>query len=189
MGIAHVFGGTARRVGRGARDLDPAHRRDGLAFVLLALSLVVAAREWWGVEGTVAEGLHVLVAGTVGVVAIAIPVVLLGMAVRIMRHPDREQANSRMTIGLCAVTVAVCGIVHIGSGRPVPADGFEQLREAGGIVGYAVGHPLSAGLSTWVAVPILLLLAFFGVLVVTATPVHAIPTRLRSVYDLSLIYI
>ncbi|WP_081447978.1 FtsK/SpoIIIE family DNA translocase [Sanguibacter keddieii] len=183
MGIAHLFGGTARRVGRGARDLDPAHRRDGLAFVLLALSLVVAAREWWGVEGSVAEGLHVLVAGTVGVVAIAIPVVLLGMAVRIMRHPDREQANSRMTIGLCAVTVAVCGIVHIGSGRPVPADGFEQLREAGGIVGYAVGHPLSAGLSTWVAVPILLLLAFFGVLVVTATPVHAIPTRLRSVYD------
>ncbi|WPF81021.1 DNA translocase FtsK [Sanguibacter sp. 4.1] len=183
MGIAHLFGGTARRVGRGARDLDPAHRRDGLAFVLLAFALVVAAREWWGVEGSVAEGLHVLVAGTLGVVAIALPVVLLGMAVRIMRHPDREQANSRMTIGLCAITVAVCGVVHIGSGRPVPAEGFEQLREAGGIVGYAIGHPLSAGLSTWVAVPILLLLAFFGVLVVTATPVHAIPTRLRGVYD------
>src|SRR4051812_15968624 len=52
MGTAHLVGGAARRVGRGARDLDPSHRRDGLAFTLLGLAIVVAAREWWDLSGT-----------------------------------------------------------------------------------------------------------------------------------------
>ncbi len=177
------MGGTARRVGRDARGLDPAHRRDGLAFLLLALALVIAAREWWGVEGTAGLALHVVVAGTFGVVAVVMPLLLLGMAVRIMRHPEKREATSRMTIGLTAITLAVCAIVHIKSGSPDVRDGFEGLRVAGGIVGFAVGQPLVSLLTVWLAIPVLLLLAFFGVLVVTATPVHAIPERLRGVYD------
>ena len=50
MGGAHLVGGTTRRIGQGARDLDPAHRRDGLAFTLLGLAIVVAAQEWWGLS-------------------------------------------------------------------------------------------------------------------------------------------
>lgn len=183
MGVAHLVGGTARRIGRDARELDPAHRRDGVAFLLVALALIVAAREWWGIDGSTAEAIHVVAAGTFGEVAVAVPLILLALAVRLMRHPDREQANSRVTIGLSAMTVAVCSIVHIASGRPQPSDGYEGLRDAGGIVGYLVGHPLAAGLSAWVAVPLLVLLAFFGLLVVTKTPVHAIPERLGGVYN------
>lgn len=151
--------------------------------MLLALALVIAAREWWGVEGSAGLALHVVVGGTFGVVAVVLPLVLLGMAVRIMRHPDKREATSRVTIGLTAITLAVCGIVHIKSGRPDIADGFDGLREAGGIVGFAVGQPLVALLTVWIAIPVLLLLAFFGVLVVTATPVHAIPERVRGAYD------
>ena len=183
MGVAHLVGGTARRIGRDARELDPAHRRDGVAFLLVALALVVAAREWWGVDGATAHAIHVVAAGTFGAVAVVVPVILLTLAVRLMRHPDREQANSRVTIGLSAMTVAVCSILHISSGRPQPSDGYDGLRDAGGIVGYLLGHPLAAGLSTWVAVPLLVLLAFFGLLVVTKTPVHAIPERLGGVYN------
>src|SRR5512133_1484778 len=51
MGMAHLTGGAARRVGSGARDLDPAHRRDGLGLLLIGLAIVVAAREWWGLAG------------------------------------------------------------------------------------------------------------------------------------------
>src|SRR4051794_23063107 len=53
MGAAHLVGGTARKVGSGARELDPAHRRDGLGLLLIGLSIVVAAREWWGLPGRV----------------------------------------------------------------------------------------------------------------------------------------
>ena len=58
MGCAHLVGGTARRMGHGARDLDPSHRRDGLAFTLLALAVVVAAREWWALSGTAGDAIH-----------------------------------------------------------------------------------------------------------------------------------
>src|SRR3954462_5077443 len=51
MGVAHLTGGAARRVGSGARDLDPAHRRDGLGLLLIGLAIVVAAREGWGLAG------------------------------------------------------------------------------------------------------------------------------------------
>src|SRR5690606_33952203 len=64
MGGAHLVGGAARRIGQGARDLDPAHRRDGVAFALLALAVVVAAREWWGLSGAAGDVVHNAVAGT-----------------------------------------------------------------------------------------------------------------------------
>ncbi|GIG33682.1 DNA translocase FtsK [Cellulomonas oligotrophica] len=181
MGGAHLVGGTARRLGHGARDLDPAHRRDGVAFTLLALAVVVAAREWWDLSGTAGDVIHNVVAGTFGVVGIGVPVVLLGLAVRLMRHPERTQANSRITIGLSAIAVAVCSIVHLTSGRP-GTDDMAAQRDAGGIVGFAVGTPLATLLTPVVAGLLLGLLAFFGVLVVTATPVHLIGPRLAGLY-------
>lgn len=182
MGCAHLVGGTARRVGHGARDLDPAHRRDGLAFTLLGLAVVVAAREWWALSGTAGDAIHSVVAGTFGVVGVIVPVLLLATAVRLMRHPERVQANGRMAIGLTAVILAVCGIVQVSAGLP-GTDDFAALRSAGGIVGYAVGTPLATLLTGPVAVILLLLLAFFGVLVITATPVHQVVPRLRSGYQ------
>ncbi|HWJ84682.1 MAG TPA: DNA translocase FtsK 4TM domain-containing protein [Cellulomonas sp.] len=181
MGCAHLLGGTARRMGHGARDLDPAHRRDGLAFTLLALAVVVAAREWWAMSGTAGDAIHSVVAGTFGVVGVIVPVLLLATAIRLMRHPDRVQANSRIGIGLTAIILAVCGIVQISKGLP-STDDFDALRSAGGIVGYAVGTPLATLLTGPVAIILLLLLAFFGTLVVTATPVHQVIPRLRNGY-------
>ncbi|ADG74432.1 cell division FtsK/SpoIIIE [Cellulomonas flavigena DSM 20109] len=181
MGAAHLVGGTARHVGAGARDLDPAHRRDGLALTLVALAVVVAAREWWDLSGSAGDVIHNVVAGTFGVVGVAVPVVLLGLGVRLMRHPDRVQANSRIGIGLTAITVAVCGIVHLTQGLPGTQD-MAAVRSAGGIVGFGVGTPLASMLTTVVAGLLLGILAFFGVLVVTATPVHLIGPRLAALY-------
>src|SRR5206468_4885773 len=42
-------------------------------------------------------------------------------------------------------------------------------------------------ITSWLAVPVLLLLTVFGVLVVTATPVHQIPTRLKLLRDTLLL--
>jgi S-DNA-T family DNA segregation ATPase FtsK/SpoIIIE len=73
--------------------------------------------------------------------------------------------------------------VHLASGLPSPSDGATAMRDAGGMVGYLASSPLTSALTGWVTVPLLLLLAFFGVLVITATPVHQIPQRLRGLYD------
>lgn len=182
MGAAHLVGGTARRVGQGARDLDPAHRRDGVAFFLLALAVLVAAREWWGVSGSIGDGVHWVVAGALGMLGVIVPVVLLAVAVRLMRHPEAQRANGRMAIGLAAVLVAVCGLVHLAAGA-TPLDDGAGLRHGGGIVGALVARPLAVAATAWVAAPVLVLLAVFGLLVLTATPVHAVPDRLRGAYE------
>ncbi len=183
MGAAHLVGGTARRVGTGARDLDPAHRRDGLGLLLIGLAVVVAAREWWGLSGAFGDGVQAVVAGTFGRVGLVLPLVLLGLGTRLLRHPDRVQATNRVAIGLGATGVAATGLVHLARGLPTPANGADTMRDAGGVAGYLAASPLTSALSAWVTTPLLLLLAFFGLLVITATPVHQIPQRLRDLHD------
>ena len=177
--MAHLVGGTARRVGRGARDLDPAHRRDGLAFTLLALAVVVAAREWFGLSGTAGTFIDNAVAGALGRVGMAIPVVFAWFAVRLMRHPDENRASSRIGIGTAALAVSVCGILHVAQGAP-GTDDWPTIRAAGGLVGLAVGTPLATLLTPVVAIVLLALLGCFGLLVITATPVNQVVPRLRS---------
>src|SRR5215218_936616 len=118
MGAAHLAGGTARRIGSGARDLDPAHRRDGIGLTLLALAVVVAAREWWALDGTAGRAVHAVFAGTFGRVALVLPLVLLALGIRTLRHPDAARTNSRVLVGLTTLAVAVCGLVHLTRGRP-----------------------------------------------------------------------
>jgi S-DNA-T family DNA segregation ATPase FtsK/SpoIIIE len=183
MGAAHLLGGTARRIGDGARELDPAHRRDGLGLFLIGLSIVVAAREWWRLSGRVGGGIHVVVAGTIGRVSLVLPLVLVGLGVRLLRQPDRVRETNRVVIGLVAMGIAATGLVHLASGLPSPGDGATKMQDAGGMIGYLASSPLESAVTAWAAVPILSLVAFFGLLVITATPVHAIGDRLRELHD------
>ncbi|MEW9264769.1 DNA translocase FtsK [Kineococcus endophyticus] len=185
MGVAHLVGGAARRVGTGARDLDPELRRDGAGFALLALAIVVAAREWWGLPGRAGAVIHTVVAGTFGEVGLALPVVIVGLSVHLLRHPDHTQTTTRAVVGSIALTLATAGLVHLATGAPSPTgpEGAGVVTDSGGMLGFLVAGPLTTALTAWVVVPILLLLGFFGVLVLTATPVHAIPSRVREAYE------
>jgi len=183
LGIAHVVGGLARRIGTSARGLDPAHRRDGLGLTLLGLATVVAAVEWWDLRGPVGAVVHAVVAGTFGRVGLVAPLALLGLGLRLLRHPEDSQAGGRIGIGLGAVVLSTSGLVHIARGLPAPPDGDGALiRDAGGYVGFLASSPLVAAVTTWVAVPLLVLVLSFGLLVVTATPLHAVPERVKALW-------
>ncbi|WP_420111310.1 DNA translocase FtsK 4TM domain-containing protein [Pseudactinotalea sp.] len=182
MGAAHVAGGTARSVGSSAKNLDPAHRRDGVAFLLLGLAVVVAVREWFGLSGTAGEIIHAGIAGAVGMLGIVVPVILLFFAIRLMRHPDRPEVNGRISIGLAAITTAIAGFLAVANGLPDPP-AWQQVFDAGGLLGWVAANPLSTALTVYVTVPVLVLLLIFGLLVVTATPVAAIPQRFRQGLD------
>ena len=183
MGMAHVAGGAVRRVGHSARELEPEHRRDGFGFALIGLAIAVAAREWWAFEGVVGDVIHAVVAGTFGRVAYAVPLALLFLGIRLLRAPDESSANSRIGIGLGALAFAASGLVHVSQGIPQPPDGADPMRDAGGIIGFLASSPLEAAVSVYGTVPILLMLGFFGLLVLTATPMHMIPERLAELRD------
>lgn len=174
--VAAIF----RGFNSGARNLDPAHRKDGIGLLLFALALVVAAGTWFSSEGWLNEAATAVVSGLFGRLDVLVPFLLAGVAIRLWRHPELPEANGRIVIGLSALLVGVLGLVHIGCGAPTMGSGASRIRTAGGIIGWAVSTPVMAAAGPAVAVPLLLLLAFFGLLVVTATPVNRIPERLRA---------
>lgn len=198
MGMAHAVGGATRAAGprtaqdpsdegtqkqQGGQELEPDHRRDGVGFALLAVAVIVAAREWWGIDGPFGDGVHAVVAGTFGIAGVALPVLLVWLAFRVMRHPERAQQNGRVAIGIGFLVVATCSLVHISADLPSPTAGFAAVQDAGGIIGFLFATPVVTGLTQWFAIPLYVLAGFFGVLIVTATPVHRIPARLRGMYD------
>ena len=183
MVFAHLIGGSFRAAGARARDLDPAHRRDGAGLGVLAAALVIAGGVWWRLPGPIGSGIVAVVRGMVGSGAVVVPVLLVALAWRILRHPDRVSASGRIVIGWGALSFGVLGLLHVAHGSPEPSLGATAVRHAGGTIGFMVAAPLESGLTVWLAVPLLGLLAAFGVLVVTATPVNGIPKRLMELRD------
>ncbi|MFI9615275.1 DNA translocase FtsK [Streptomyces sp. NPDC052023] len=179
LGLAHAVGAVFRGIGQGARNLDPAHRKDGVALLLLSLALIVAAGTWSNLRGPVGDLVEILVTGAFGRLDLLTPILLAVVAVRFIRHPEQPEANGRIVIGLSALLVGVLGQVHIACGSPARSAGMQAIRDAGGLIGWGTATPLTYALGEVLAVPLLVLLTLFGLLVVTATPVNAIPQRLR----------
>ncbi|MEU4145892.1 DNA translocase FtsK [Streptomyces parvulus] len=180
LGLAHAVGAVFRGIGQGAKNLDPAHRKDGSALLLLAVALIVAAGTWADLKGPVGDLIEILVTGAFGRLDLLVPILLGAIAVRLIRHPEKPEANGRIVIGLSALVVGVLGQVHIACGSPARGDGMQAIRDAGGLIGWGSATPLSYTMTDVLAVPLLALLTVFGLLVVTATPVNAIPQRLRQ---------
>jgi S-DNA-T family DNA segregation ATPase FtsK/SpoIIIE len=179
LGVAHAVGAVFRGIGRGAKGLDPAHRKDGLALLLIALGLIVAAGTWSNLRGPVGDLVEMLVTGAFGRLDLLVPILLAVVAARLIRHPEKPDANGRIVIGLSALVIGVLGQVHIACGAPARSDGMQAIRDAGGLIGWGAATPLTYTMGDVLAVPLLVLLTVFGLLVVTATPVNAIPQRLR----------
>lgn len=185
LGIAHALGATARSIGRTARDLEPEHRRDGFGLLLIGFALVAAAAVWWRLPGGIMDATRTVVEGSVGKVGWLVPVLLVFGAWRNMRDPEHNGPVGRQVIGWAALGFGVLGGVHIANGSPAPVNGnAETLRDGGGAIGFVVSSLLLDLLRTpYVVVPLLALLALFGVLVITATPVYKIPERLAHARD------
>ncbi len=179
LGLAHAVGAVFRGIGQGAKNLDPAHRKDGVALLLLALGLIVAAGTWSNLRGPVGDLVEMLVTGAFGRLDLLVPILLAVIAARFIRHPEKPEANGRIVIGLSALVIGVLGQVHIACGSPARSDGMQAIRDAGGLIGWSAATPLTYTMGEVLAVPLLVLLTLFGLLVVTATPVNAIPQRLR----------
>ncbi|MFF8178515.1 DNA translocase FtsK [Streptomyces chartreusis] len=180
LGLAHAVGAVFRGIGQGAKNLDPAHRKDGIALLLLGLALIVAAGTWSNLRGPVGDLVEIIVTGAFGRLDLLVPILLAVIGVRFIRHPEKPEANGRIVIGLSALVIGVLGQVHIAVGSPARSDGMSAIRDAGGLIGWGAATPLTHIMGDVLAVPLLVLLTIFGLLVVTATPVNAIPQRLRQ---------
>ncbi|NYD42182.1 S-DNA-T family DNA segregation ATPase FtsK/SpoIIIE [Nocardioides panaciterrulae] len=185
LGIAHALGALARSIGHSARELEPELRRDGAGLLLVGLAIISAAAVWWQLPGSVMGGVRTIVEGSVGKVGFLVPLALVWVGWRNMRDPEHNGPAGRQAVGWTALCFGVLGIVQIANDNPQPVLGdASDLRDAGGAVGYVVASLLLDLLRTaYVVVPLLVLLAFFGVLVITATPLYQVPAKLALTRD------
>ncbi|HEX6878275.1 MAG TPA: DNA translocase FtsK, partial [Nocardioidaceae bacterium] len=185
LGVAHVVGAAIRHIGHTARELEPEHRRDGVGLFIIGLALVVAAAVWWQLPGSVGHFTRTVVNGSVGLLGWFVPLLLVFIAVRNLRNPESNGPAGRQVIGWAAFLFGVLGLVHVANGMPQPKLGdTAALQQAGGALGFVIASLLMDLLrSPLVVVPLLVLLSLFGVLVITATPVYLIPTRLAAARD------
>ena len=186
LGVAGAVGAIARSIGHSAGELEPEQRRDGVGFAMLGLGIIVAASVWWQLPGVAGEAIRTACTGSVGLLAWAVPILFAVVAWRTLRHPDRNGPAGRQVIGWMAVSGGVLGLVHLSHGVPRPDD-MSAVREAGGAIGFLFSAILVDLLkSAYVVAPLLVLVVLFGLLVVTGTPLHAVPQRVRAARDKAL---
>jgi DNA segregation ATPase FtsK/SpoIIIE, S-DNA-T family len=176
--LAKGTGSTARSVGR-AREIDPGHRRDGIALALLGIAVVIAASSWFDAARPVGAWVDSGVRIFIGSAVVALPVVMAVVAVLLMRTEPNPEARPRLVLGATMVALPVLGLWHLWAGSPDTPVG---RAHAAGFIGFAIGGPLSEGLTKWICAPLLFIGALFGLLLLTGTTIREVPETLRSMF-------
>lgn len=169
--------GARRNSGTSGAVDKKAH--DGLALLALALAVLVAIKEWFGKSGLLLEGLHHVVAGTVGLFAVLVPVLLVGLAITLFRKRPAGR-NRHFLIALLILIFSLTGVLHILGGQPNPTEFFISVENAGGLAGWIVGGSLVALVTEWGAIPVLFLLIFYSLLLASDTSVRDILDWVRQ---------
>ena len=176
--IARAIGSAVRFLFKEARELDSAHHRDGFAFLLLIFALLSAAGSWFHLHNPIGRFMNTILLGSIGNLAVVTPILFVYFAFRLFKAPDQGRANGRITIGAILLVLGSSGLAQV-----FKDSDFSSVQNAGGIIGYGVGSPLSNLGTSVLAIPILLLICFFGLLVITATPVSRVTQIAHSIFS------
>src|SRR5260370_5148503 len=85
--VAGSRGFAARAIGRGARDWEPHHRRDGVGLLTLGVAIVLGASLWGRMGNAAGRGIRTVAIGGFGSLAWIIPVLAVLLAWRFPRPP------------------------------------------------------------------------------------------------------
>ncbi|WP_336670496.1 DNA translocase FtsK 4TM domain-containing protein [Tsukamurella sp. USMM236] len=187
--------GGAVRTGRRSDDVEPAtatgevtppkptHSRDGLALALFAVAIILGAAVYFDAGGPVGSFFSTGVRAVVGWFAVLVPPLAIALGVIMMRRPDNPSAHVRHRVGSALIVLPFLGLLHIASGGP---SSFDDRAAAGGYLGYVVGGPLTDGFTAWISVPLLVLVALFGLLLVSGMTVREIVDRLKFYFGVDM---
>jgi DNA segregation ATPase FtsK/SpoIIIE, S-DNA-T family len=154
----------------GGRELEFA----GIACVAVGVLLALAV--YFGVAGPVGRGIAALLGWVVGIGRYLVPVALVGVGAALI-HKGRSANPARLVVGWVVVSAAVLGLIHVAS---VPASGpdrFDDLSDAGGVIGLVLGEPLRALIADAGAVVVLVAVFVLGMLLITGASLKTAVTN------------
>ena len=181
-GLAHGVGALARSFGGVEKDVEPERRRDGTGLFILVLALVFASRTWFMLPGPVGETIGAITSTLFGMAAPLVPAVLFYSAWRVLRHPRDVDGAPRTGLGWFLLTMGGLGLINLSRGLPRP-DQMAELQRAGGVLGFLASSFIADLSSTWVAVPVLLIVTLLGVFFVIGKPLRVILAGIRAAFS------
>lgn len=181
-GLAHGVGALARSFGGVEKDVEPERRRDGTGLFILVLALVFASRTWFMLPGPVGETIGVITSTLFGMTAPLVPAVLFYSAWRVLRRPRDMDGAPRTGLGWFLLTMGGLGLINLSRGLPRP-DQMAELQRAGGVLGFLASSFIADLSSTWVAVPVLLIVTLLGVFFVIGKPLRVILAGIRTAFS------
>ncbi|OBK09936.1 cell division protein FtsK [Mycobacterium asiaticum] len=181
---ARGTGRAARSIGQ-ARHIEAGHRRDGIALMLLGVAVIVAASCWFDAARPVGAWVDAGLRLFIGAAVVLIPLVSAAVAIILMRTEPNPEARPRLILGASLIVLSFLGLRHLWSGSP---EDPELRRRAAGFIGFAIGGPLSDGLTAWIAAPLLFIGGLFGVLLLTGITIREVPDAVRSMFDTGIFH-
>ncbi|MFG1977007.1 DNA translocase FtsK [Nonomuraea fuscirosea] len=170
---------TGRHAWRGIRylagkvgELDTAHKRDALALVFAALTLITIPVSWRLADGRTATAIHTAAAFLIGDLVWAVPLACAALVWPLAKGGGRLAWT---VTGWTVMVACVLAIVHLAHGVPGPLD-----AAAGGLAGWLIAAPLAAVLPTGWAITVLAVPLLGGLLLATGTPLQQAWPRLRD---------
>ena len=180
--MAHTVGGAARMLG--PEKFGKEERRDGVPFTLVLLAIAGAIVQWFLVANPIAQTISAYTfSGMFGVIAFALPVVMVVLALWLFRHPSSVNDNNRIGIGVVVLLLAASGMAYVFSTHPAPAAGLPELARGGGLLGWLVSGPLSVLITPTGSGITMGVLAILSILIITKTPPNRIGSRIGEGYE------
>ena len=181
MFFAHLFGGASRALSPDRMERD--ERRDGIPFLLFLLAVAGIVTLWFLGKEPAAQTLNSFTFGLLfGQLSYFLPVLMLVFAVYLARNPSSIRDNSRIGFGLLLLQISISGFLHAFSVQPEPSQGVEKLAQAGGLFGWVIAMPLIGVITIWGAVPVLAIVTFASLLIMTKTAPSRIGERLHELW-------
>ena len=176
------------RVREAARRELAGHTSDAIAVGLVVLAALSALGLLSDLAGPVGSGLADGFGALIGKARYAVPIVCIAFALLLFRQRPAarrameaedageevppEPAPLRVAVGFALLGLAAVGALHLAFDRPAVDGSLDRLRDAGGVIGAAVGGPLVTGAGTAGAAIVLVGLAVLGALLAPGVPMR-----------------
>lgn len=157
-------------------------RSNIIAIILLIFCVISSLKEYFNQDALGLNIFHMLSRFLFGLMSYTIPLICLGLAIRLIIIRTFETAyNIRFFIGLLTLMTIGCSMIQIIKGCPFINN--NKLNESGGIIGFIIANPLSYLVTNIGAMIILGLLSLLCIVFITGVSFNQIFLRIKFIFS------
>ena len=139
--------------------------------ILIVAGVLAASGIYANLTGPAGHAVRDAAGAVFGWGRLLLPVALVGVGAVLVQGKGRHDP-ARTAIGFVFLLLAMTGLLHVAQGAPTLDEPWDSLRQAGGLLGLAVGGPLKSLLAAWGAGVILVAVGALSILILTRTSVR-----------------